>query len=696
MSKLIKKVGLLVFIIICVITFYKLGVNQYLTLENLKTHHRDLLTAYQQNSVRFIITYFIIYILLVALSFPGATVLSLAGGYIFGFTKGLLIINWASTIGASIAFLMARFFFKDYLQKKFHHTFQKINQGMDREGNQYLLTLRLIPVFPFFLVNILVGLTNITLMRFFFVSLIGMLPGTAVYVWAGTTLQDVNSVSDIFSIKLITIFFLVGLIPILQSKILIYFKQIKNYAKFSTPKKYDYNLIVIGGGAAGLVNAYIAANLKAKVLLVEEDKMGGECLNYGCVPSKALISLSKTKIYSQSNFLELKNEIFKIIQSIAPHDSIERYTSLGVDCVKGKASFLSPYEVQINGVNYTGRKIIIATGAKPFYPNINGLDRNKVFDYESIWKIESLPEKLVIIGGGAIGCELALAFCNLGTKVTIIEQNEVLGTEDRDVASLVMKGLLVNKINIHEKSDLLNINHEKCLITFRTKNEMKEVFFDELLIACGKIGNTDSISKNLNLDLDAKKFIIVNEYLETIKYRNIYACGDVNGLRQLTNAAAHQAWYTSVNALFGSWKKFAINHDFIPHAVFVEPELARVGLNELEAMKKNIEYDLYRFDSSDLDRNLIERKKLGMIKVLTIKNSDQIIGVTIVGEAASEIIAEYVLAMKYRLGLSKVLATSHIYPSFSEQNKYVAGVWKKQSVADFMYKLLKKYHQLVR
>lgn len=696
MNKLIKKVGLLVLIIICVIMFYHLDGNQYLNFENLKSHHQELFTFYQQNPLRFTLIYFFLYVGLVALSFPGATVLSLAGGYIFGFIKGLLIINWASTIGASIAFLIARFFFKDYLQRKFHYTFQKINQGMDREGNQYLLTLRLIPVFPFFLINILMGLTNISLLRFFIVSLIGMLPGTAVYVWAGTSLQNINSVSDIFTAKLITIFFLVGLIPILQSRILIYLKQKKHYSQFKTPKNYDYNLIVIGGGAAGLVNAYIATNLKAKVLLVEEDKMGGECLNYGCVPSKALISLSKTKKYSKANFYDLKNEIAKIIESIAPHDSVDRYKEMGVECVKGKASLISPFEVQINGTKYTGRKIIIATGAKPIYPNIKGLDVNKVFDYESIWKIENLPEKLVIIGGGAIGCELALAFSNLGTKVTIIEQNEVLGTEDRDVASLVMKGLIGNNIDICEKSDLLTINHDKCSITFRNKNEVSEVPFDVLLIACGKIGNTDSISTTLNLDLDSKKFILVNEYLETLKYRNIYACGDVNGLKQLTNAAAHQAWYTSVNALFGNWKKFSIEHDYIPHAVFVEPEIARVGVNELEALRNNLEYDLYHFDSSDLDRNLIERKKLGIIKVLTIKNTDQILGVTIVGEAASEIIAEYVLAMKYKLGLNKVLATSHIYPSFSEQNKYVAGVWKKRSVPGVILKVLKKYHQLVR
>lgn len=696
MSKLIKKVGLIVFIIICVISYYRLNGNQYLNLENLKLHHQELLTSYQQNPFSFSLIFFFIYIGLVALSFPGATVLSLAGGYIFGFFKGLLIINWASTIGASIAFLIARFFFKDYLQRKFHHTFLKINQGMDREGIQYLLTLRLIPIFPFFLINILMGLTNISLMRFFVVSLIGMLPGTAVYVWAGTSLQAVNSVSDIFSAKLITIFFLVGLIPVLQSKLLIYLKQRKHYLKFSKPKNFDYNLIVIGGGAAGLVNAYIAANLKAKVLLVEEDKMGGECLNYGCVPSKALISLSKTKKYSKTNFAELSSEIAKIIQSIAPHDSVSRYSELGVECVKGKANLISPYEIRIDGKTYSGRKVVIATGAKPFYPELNGLDKNKVFDYESIWKLEKLPEELVIIGGGAIGCELALAFSKLGSKVTIIEQNTVLVSEDRDIVSSILKGLSSNNIDIFEKSKIISINHAENKILFEIENKRTEVHFEELLMACGKEGNTNFISSNLNFDLDTKKFIIVNEHLETLKYRNIYACGDVNGLRQLTNAAAHQAWYTSVNALFGSWKKFSIEHDYIPHAVFIEPELARVGLNELDAKRKNIEYDLYHFDSSDLDRNLIERNKLGKIKVLTIKNSDQILGVTIVGEAASEIIAEFVLAMKYQLGLNKILATSHIYPSFSEQNKYVAGVWKKRSVPEYLYKILKKYHQIVR
>ncbi len=696
MSKLIKKVGLIVLIIVCVIAYYRLDGNQYLNLENIKLHHQELLSAYQQNPFSFSLFYFFVYVVLVALSFPGATVLSLAGGYIFGFIKGLLIINWASTIGASVAFLMARFFFKDFLQRKFHHTFLKINQGMDREGNQYLLTLRLIPIFPFFLINILMGLTNISFWRFFIVSLIGMLPGTAVYVWAGTTLQNVNSVSDIFTSKMITIFFLVGLIPIIQSKFLIYLKQRKNYLKFSKPKKFDYNLIVIGGGAAGLVNAYIAANLKAKVLLVEESNMGGECLNYGCVPSKALISLSNTKKYSKTNFAELKNEISNIIQSIAPHDSIDRYSNMGVDCEKGKANLISPFEIQINGKTFSGKKIVIATGAKPFYPTIDGLDKNKVFDYESVWKLEKLPDHLVIIGGGAIGCELALAFSKLGSKVSIIEQNAVLASEDRDMVNHVLTGLRTSTINIFENCKIISVNHDENKIIFENENKITEIHFEHLLLACGKVGNTEAISSNLNFDLDSRNYIVVNEYLETVKYRNIYACGDVNGLKQLTNAASHQAWYTSINALFGTWKKFRIEHDFIPHAVFIEPELARVGLNELDAKRKSIEYDLYLFDASDLDRNLIERNKLGKIKVLTIKNTDQILGVTIVGEAASEILAEFVLAMKYHLGLNKVLATSHIYPSFSEQNKYVAGVWKKNSVPKYIYKILKKYHQIVR
>jgi len=696
MSKLTKKLGLVALIILGIVFYYKYNLNQWLNLESLKQHHQELLAANQKNPLSFILAFMGIYILLVALSFPGATILSLAGGYIFGFIKGLIIINWASTIGASGAFLISRYLFKDYFQKKFHQLFYKINQGMDREGNQYLFTLRLVPIFPFFMINVLMGLTNISLIQFFIISLIGMLPGTAVYVWAGTSLHSINSIQDIFSIKLGLIFFVIGFFPILLTKIMQYLKQQKHYAKFKRPKHFDYNLMVIGGGAAGLVNAYIAANLKAKVLLIEESKMGGECLNFGCVPSKALLSLSKSNKYSATNFTELKTQIAKIIQSIAPHDSIERYQNMGVECINGKAKIISPYAVQVNDKIYTAKKMVIATGAKPYIPNIKGLDHSKILHYENIWQLEALPNNLLIIGGGAIGCELAIAFSQLGSKVTIVEANELLATEDRDVIELVKKGLENHHISLLEHVTITAINHIEKKLLISQNDRSIELAFDEVLFACGKVGNTDWLQGSLDFDFDGKKFLIVNEYLETLKYKNIYACGDVNGLLSLTNAAADQAWYSSINALFGNFKKFTLEQRHIPRAIFLDPELARVGLNERDAKMQNHLYDVYYFDSSDLDRSLIERKKWGMIKVLTIKDSDQILGVTIVGEAAAEIIAEFVLAMKYQLGLNKILSTSHIYPSFAEQNKYVAGVWRKRSVIKYWYKVLEVYHKLVR
>lgn len=695
MNNLTKKIGITLFILLSIFIYFKFNGDQFLNLESLRLHHQSLLIEYQNNPLEFTLIYVLIYILLVALSFPGATVMSLAGGYFFGFTKGLIIINWSSTIGATFAFLIARLFLRDYLQNKFHNIFLKINRGIEREGNQYLFTLRLIPIFPFFLVNILMGLTNISLLRFFIISLIGMLPGTAVYVWAGTTFQNINSINDVFSLDLLVIFFAIGIIPLLQSKILTYLKQRKNYLRFNKPTKFDFNLIVIGGGAAGLVNAFIAANLKAKVLLIEEDKMGGECLNYGCVPSKTFIQLSKTGRFNSNNYQELKNEIKNTIDLIAPHDSIERYQSLGVDCVKGKAKILSPYEVEVEGKKFTAKKMVLATGAKPLIPSIEGLDLSKIYHYENIWNLNELPPRMIIVGGGVIAFELAQAFNKLGSKVIIIEQSEVLALEDRDAIELVKDAFKKQQIDIFEKTQILKIDHLNKTLEYK-KDRIDILKFDEILFACGKVGNSDFVSDVLDLDKDSRQFIQTNEKLETLKYRNIYACGDINGIMPLTNAAAHQAWYTSVNALFGSLKSF--NHDsrFIPHAVFIEPEIARVGMNEKEAIRNHVKYDVHKYDSSDLDRSLIEKQKLGFIKVLTVKDTDQIIGVTIVGKNASEIISEFVLAMKYNLGLNKILSTSHIYPSFSEQNKYVAGVWKSKSVNPIIYKLLEYYQRLMR
>jgi dihydrolipoamide dehydrogenase len=483
-------------------------------------------------------------------------------------------------------------------------------------------------------------------------------------------------------------------------------------AEQSKPKKFDRNLIVIGGGSAGLVSAYIAAAINAKVTLIEKHKMGGDCLNTGCVPSKALIKSAKVASLikrseefginvseSSINFAAVMERVQSTIKKIEPHDSMERYESLGVECIEGEAKITSPWTVEVNGKTLSARSIIIATGARPFVPPIKGLDEVNYLTSDNLWEIRELPKRLVVLGGGPIGCELTQSFSRLGSQVTQIEMlPRIMIREDEEISAMVNQRFLDEGVDVrtnHLAKEVINHDGQKILVCEHNEQTV-EIEFDEILVAVGRAANTSSFGlEELGIELNPNKTIRVNEKLQS-SIPNIYACGDVAGPYQFTHTAAHQAWYASVNALFGKFKKFKVDYSVIPWATFTDPEVARVGLNEIEAKEKGIAYEVTHYGIDDLDRAIAESEAHGSVKVLTVPGKDKILGVTIIGDHAGELITEYISAMKHGFGMNKILGTIHIYPTLSEANKFAAGVWKKANAPQGLLKIVEKFHKCMR
>jgi len=649
----------------------------------------------------------LVYIISTALSLPGATILTLAGGAIFGLGLGIVLVSFSSTIGATLAFLTSRFLLRDFVQGKFKDKLTSINQGIEKEGAFYLFTLRLVPVFPFFLINLVMGLTPIRPFIYFFISQLGMLPGTIVYVNAGTQLAQIDSLRGILSPDLVLSFALIGVLPLFSKWTISIVKSRKHLKKFKKPSRFDFNLVVIGAGSAGLVSAYIAAAVKAKVALIEKHKMGGDCLNTGCVPSKTLIRSAKIFNYfkraeefgidglsAKVDFGKIMERVHKVVKQIEPHDSVERYSGLGVECIQGEAKIRSPYEVEVNGKILTTKSIIVATGASPLVPPIPGLTETQYLTSDNVWNLRALPKRFVVLGGGPIGCELAQSFARFGSQVSLVEMApRIMTREDEEVSTLLSEKFKEEGIAFLTGHKTLRVEaNEKILICEYQGKEVR-IPFDEILVALGRKANIKGFGlENLNIEISSHGTVVADEFLRTTNYSNIYVCGDVTGPYQLTHTASHQAWYAAVNALFSPFKKYKVDYRVIPWCTFTDPEVARVGLNEQEAKEKNISYQVTLYGIDDLDRAIAEGEAHGFVKVLTPPGSDRILGVTIVGDHAGDIIAEYVAAMTHGFGLNKILSTIHIYPTLAEANKYAAGVWKKANAPQKALNLLAKYH----
>jgi pyruvate/2-oxoglutarate dehydrogenase complex dihydrolipoamide dehydrogenase (E3) component/uncharacterized membrane protein YdjX (TVP38/TMEM64 family) len=705
-----KRTILVIIIAVLIAIFFVFDLHQYLTLESLKNNQQALSEYINANWLIAFISYLAVYIVAAALSVPGAAVLTLGAGALFGFGPGLLLASFASSIGATLAFLASRFLFRDRIKKTFSKKLEAIDKGIDKDGAFYLLSLRLVPIFPFFIINLVMGVTGIKTWTYYWVSQLGMLIGTAVYVNAGTQLVEIKQLSDILSGSLILSFVLLGIFPIAAKFILNALQQHRVYKGWDKPKKFDRNLVVIGAGSAGLVTAYIAAAIKSSVTLVERHKMGGDCLNTGCVPSKSLLHASKlAHIYHTSqnagvsygapeiDFEAVMNKVHSVIKSIEPHDSVERYESLGVKVVLGSATIVSPWQVDIqteDGIqSLTTRNIVIATGARAFVPDIPGLKDIDYLTADNLWELREQPERLIVLGGGPVGCELSQAFCRLGTHVTQIQRGkQILKKEDPDAAEYLQIQLEKDGIDLRLNTIAMAVEKtsEGNVLLVESEGKEERIPFDKILAAVGRQANLSGFGLE-KLGIETGRTIITNDFLQT-KYPNILAAGDVAGPYQFTHTASHQAWYAAVNALFRPFKTFKVDYSVIPWATFTEPEIATVGLNETSARQQGVEVEVTRYDIGGLDRALADDHARGFVKVLTPPGKDKILGATIVGANAGELLAEFVLAMKHGLGLNKLLGTIHIYPTMAEANKNVAGNWKRDHAPQKLLAFVERFH----
>jgi pyruvate/2-oxoglutarate dehydrogenase complex dihydrolipoamide dehydrogenase (E3) component/uncharacterized membrane protein YdjX (TVP38/TMEM64 family) len=708
-----NKALLLLALAVAVGLFFALDLGRFFSLAYVQSVQADLARMYAAQPLVVIAVYALLYIVLFALALPVGTPLTLAGGALFGFWVGVVVVSFASTIGATLAFLGSRYLLGDVARQRFGSRLAEVDKGVEREGGFYLFTLRLIPVFPPALLSVLFGLTKMRTGTFYWVSQLGMLSGTLVYVNAGTQLAKLESVRGILSPAVLGSLVLLGVFPLLAKKIVDAVKARRVYARWADrkPRQYDRNMVVIGAGAAGLVTAYIAAAVKAKVTLVERHKMGGDCLNYGCVPSKALIKTATlvqqmrhsadygvARAEWQLDFAQVMERIARVVRDIEPHDSVARYTELGVDVQLGAARILDPWHVQITDAQgavqvLSTRSIVIASGAQPFIPPLPGLDEVGWLTSDTLWDLRELPRRLLVLGGGPIGCELAQAFARLGSQVTQIEMGpRLLVREDEDVSALVMQSLQADGVVVmtgHKALRCETHGGEKVIVVEAAEGE-KRIAFDALLCAVGRVARTEGFGLE-ELGIPVKRTVVTDEALRTI-YPNILAAGDVAGPYQFTHTAAHQAWYAAVNGLFGGFKTFKADYRVIPWCTFTDPEVARVGLNIQEAREKNVPFEVTRYPMDDLDRAIADSHTAGWVQVMTEPGKDRILGVTIVGAHAGDLIAEYVLAMKHGLGLEKILGTIHTYPTMAEANKYAAGAWKRAHQPAGLLRWVQRFH----
>jgi pyruvate/2-oxoglutarate dehydrogenase complex dihydrolipoamide dehydrogenase (E3) component/uncharacterized membrane protein YdjX (TVP38/TMEM64 family) len=753
-----KKLFLVAALLAGVALFFGLGLGRYASLDYLKQSQASFAAQYATHPWALRLAFFAAYVAVASLSLPGAALLTLAGGGVFGFGWGLLLVSFASSIGATVSFWVARYVLRDWVQARFASRLADINQGVARDGALYLFSLRLIPVVPFFAINLAMGLTTMRARTFYWVSQLGMLAGTAVYVNAGTQLANISALKDVVSPGLLGAFVLLGLFPLLAKAVMRVIQKRKVYARWNAvrPTRFDRNLIVIGGGAGGLVSAYIAAAVKAKVTLVEAHKMGGDCLNYGCVPSKALIKSAKLahqmrhadrygldsglrtadEGYSPISFKKVMQRVHEVIAAIAPHDSVERYADLGVEVLQGYAKIVNPWTVEITlnagtgagaapkVVRLTTRAIVIAAGARPLVPALPGLGDVGYVTSDTLWdtfaQLDVVPQRLVVLGGGPIGCELSQAFARLGSQVTQVEMGErLMAREDVEVSALAAQALQADGVQVLTAHKALRVEKHPThavqpepayggpgdsasaartqdggVLVVEHAGVEKRIPFDHLLCAVGRSARLTGYGLE-ELGIPTDKTVQTNAYLQTI-YPNIYAAGDVAGPYQFTHVAAHQAWYAAVNALFGDFKLFKVDYSVIPWATFIDPEVARVGLNAEEATAQGIAFEVTKYDIDDLDRQICDagtgHPTHGFVKVLTVPGKDTILGVTIVGTHAADLLAEYVLAMKQGLGLNKILGTIHTYPTLSEANKYAAGEWKRNHQPHTLLAWVRRFH----
>jgi len=695
-----------------ILSYFLFDLGQYFTLEYAQSQITTLQDFRDENFTLAALVYFAVYVLISAASLPGALIFTLLGGAIFGLLWGTLLVSFASSIGATFSFLISRTLLREYVQSRFGDYLAPINRGIEKDGSFYLFSIRMVPLFPFFMVNLVMGLTPINVVSFYFASQIGMLLGTLVYVNAGSELAQITSLSGLVSAPVLFSLVMLGVFPLVGKLIVNSIQKNKVMKAYKRPGKFDANVVVIGGGSAGLVSAIIAVGAKAKTVLIEKDRMGGDCLNTGCVPSKSLLRSGRIMSYIRRageygiegatatvNFARVMERVQEVIKTIEPHDSMARFTSLGVECIAGDAKITSPYSVEVNGRTINTRAIIIATGGRPMVPPVPGLNEVGYLTSDTIWTLRELPKRLLVVGGGPIGCELAQAFNNLGAEVTQVDMaKRIMPREDAEVSELVMAQFRKQGIQLLTSHKLTRFGKDggTKFMEAEHEGETVRVEFDQVLLAIGRKANVEGFGlEEMNMPLTAQGTIEVNNAMQTA-FSTIFACGDVAGPYQFTHMASFQAFFAAINSLLGGWWRLRAKYNVVPWATFTDPEVARVGLSETEAKARGIRYEVTRYDMDHHDRSLADGEAHGFIKVLTVPNKDRILGVTIVGYHAGELIGEFVFAMTHGMGLKKIAAVTHIYPTLLEGNKFAANAWRNKRLPEKYFPWMEKFFRWQR
>ncbi len=698
---------LLLLLVLALGAWFAFDLGRFTSLEFAQSQLAALQAYTRENLFQAGLIYFLIYVSCAALSLPSSLILSLIGGALFGLFWGTVIVSFATSIGATLAFLIARFLLRDWVQNRYGEKLEPINRGMRKDGAFYLFSIRMVPVFPFFLVNLLMALTPISVGAYYVASQSGMLLITAVLVNAGAELGRIDSLAGLVSTPILVSIALVGLSPLLTRFIVAALRRRKILGRFPRPRSFDFNTVVIGGGSAGLVASLVIAGTRAKVALVEQHRMGGDCLYTGCVPSKSLIRSARVKRLidraadfglrnagAEVDFAAVMGRVREIIARIEPHDSPERFSALGVECLSGKAHIESPYVVRVGERKITTRSIILATGARPLLPAppIPGIEQSGYLTSDTIWDLDELPGRLLVIGGGPIGCELAQAFSSLGSRVALLEMApSILPREDADAAELLADRFKAQGIALLTGHKLLRFGQDGGgrYAEADFAGDVVRIAFDRVLLALGRKANVEGFGlEELGIQLTTAGSVEVDRQLRS-SCPNLFACGDVAGPYQFTHVAAQQAWVAAVNTLAGAWR--SVDYKAVPWATFTDPEIARVGLTEQEARERGIEHEVTRYDLDLHDRALADGEATGFVKVLTAPGRDRILGVTIAGHQAADLIGEFVFAMTHNMGLGKIAAATHIYPTMLEANKFAANAWRRKHVPERMLPWLERF-----
>ncbi len=660
------------------------------------------------------------YAVLTVAMIPGSA-LTIGSGLIFGFWKGFAVVTVGANLGALGAFLLARTLFRERAEAlaRGQKTFRAVDSAIAREGFRIVLLLRLSPVFPFTVLNVLLGVTGISAASYVLANLIGMLPGTLMFVYLGTLGEAAAGTQSLGQ----TVLRIVGLAATVVVTVVItriarralkaasldgganpgvapeaapvgagaktipgdaydqaLLASVKPTAHVNPIPQDRYNLVVIGAGTAGLVTAAGGAGLGAKVALIEKHMFGGDCLNVGCVPSKGIIRAGRAAAAVREagafgirlagepriDFAATMERMRRLRAGIAPHDSVKRFSELGIDVYLGEGRFTGPDEIEVGGNKLRFQAAVIATGARATFPRIPGIEEVEPLTNENVFTLTELPRSLILLGAGAIGCEMAQTFRRLGSEVTIvIRGNRIMTREDPDAALIVQRKFEQEGIRVLTGSAIKRAEKRggKKVIVIERDGSEESVEADQILIGMGRAPNVEGLGLSAAGIAYGTEGVTVDANMRTTNPR-VFAAGDICSRLKFTHAADAQARIVLRNALF--FGRARATDLVIPWCTYTDPEIAHVGCYEKEARDRGLAVTTFTVPLEDVDRAILDGETEGFGRIHLKSGTDRILGATVVASHAGDMIGELTMAIQNGLGAGKLASVIHPYPTQGE------------------------------